>query len=388
MSEMTLRLTARDPIIARDGRPFGAGQGNRMRGLAWPLPSVVAGSFRTALVKAHPQLDFSGEMPRRLMQVEVAGIFPAVKSTLYLPAPHDCVWHGETGQLYAARPFSDAPGGCDFPIAGLRPVSHCQDAQTPDFKPKRVPEWWPVEKLGDWLLEKPVIFDASFLNSPVQETRDHVCINADTGAASEGQIFSTSGLNITHLPRFGAEQSTRFYERFAEITLSARVAVNDVAFEHVKPLDIWHSLGGERRLVHWQSANTDRLWSCSETVETALAVADNVRMVLATPAIFEHGWRPGWLDKKTLTGKPLDDGPTLKLVGVSNTRWKAVSGWSLAPPRGPKPIRRMVPAGSVFFFEKIEGDGRALARNGWLQSISDGDQERRDGFGLAVWGIW
>ena len=48
MSVTMLRLTARDPIIARDGRSFGAGQGNRMHGLAWPLPSVVAGSFRTA----------------------------------------------------------------------------------------------------------------------------------------------------------------------------------------------------------------------------------------------------------------------------------------------------------------------------------------------------
>jgi hypothetical protein len=31
-----------------------------MRGMAWPLPSVVAGSFRTALVKGMAGLDFSG----------------------------------------------------------------------------------------------------------------------------------------------------------------------------------------------------------------------------------------------------------------------------------------------------------------------------------------
>ena len=55
-----LQLTPHDPLVARDGRPFGAGQGNRMRGLPWPLPSVVAGSFRTALVKAGSG-DFSGD---------------------------------------------------------------------------------------------------------------------------------------------------------------------------------------------------------------------------------------------------------------------------------------------------------------------------------------
>ncbi len=47
-----LQLTPHDPLIARDSRPFGVGQGNRMRGLLWPLPSVVAGSCRSALVKA------------------------------------------------------------------------------------------------------------------------------------------------------------------------------------------------------------------------------------------------------------------------------------------------------------------------------------------------
>jgi CRISPR-associated protein Cmr3 len=115
-------------------------------------------------------------------------------------------------------------------------------------------------------------------------------------------------------------------------------------------------------------------------------------MVLATPAIFDHGWRPNWLDAITLTGKPTSYGPTLKLVGVSNARWKAVSGWSLAKlkdqPRGPKPIRRMVPAGSVYFFKKVEGDGNILATNGWLNPVSDSLQDRNDGFGLAVWGTW
>ena len=123
-------------------------------------------------------------------------------------------------------------------------------------------------------------------------------------------------------------------------------------------------------------------------MQSALESASLLRMVLVTPAIFDHGWRPGWLDADTLEGKPIGDGPTLRLIGISNGRWKAVSGWSLASPRGPKPIRRMVPAGSVYFFEKVEGDGRILGTNGWLKSVSDAPQDRNDGFGLAVWGTW
>ena len=58
-----------------------------------------------------------------------------------------------------------------------------------------------------------------------------------------------------------------------------------------------------------------------------------------------------------------------------------------APPRGPKPVKRMVPAGGVYFFEVIHGTASDLAHR-WLLSVSDGDQDRRDGFGLAAWGTW
>jgi CRISPR-associated protein Cmr3 len=105
-------------------------------------------------------------------------------------------------------------------------------------------------------------------------------------------------------------------------------------------------------------------------------------MTLATPAIFRDGWRPSWLD----TGVPFEGGPRLQLVGVCIQRWRAVSGWSYKT-GGPKAIRRMVPAGGVYFFESTSDDNSALASR-WLRPVSDGKQEKRDGFGLAVWGTW
>jgi CRISPR-associated protein Cmr3 len=249
-----------------------------------------------------------------------------------------------------------------------------------------------VEWLGTSTIEYvPEWFDNGFLSAAKSETRDHVSLDAETGAAKEGLIFATAGLIVTHLPKFGVnveDKKLPFNKRFAEITLSARVMIDEQGFEHIETLNTWHPLGGERRLVHWQRNEAADLWKCPQPVRAALGGAEKIRMVLATPAIFDHGWRPNWLDANTLTGKPISDGPTLKLVGVSNARWKAVSGWSLAPTRGPKPIRRMVPAGSVYFFKKVEGDGNILAANGWLKSVSDSPQDRNDGFGLAVWGTW
>lgn len=388
-----LQLTPHDPLVARDGRPFGAGQGQRMRGLPWPLPSVVAGSFRTALIKATQGLDFSADIPQRLMQIAIAGVFPVHGGELYLPAPNDAVAEpNENGKgiklLHRVVP-QPITGGCDLPEDSLQPVMLSESQAGEDFKPAEVPAWWPVGKYAEWLLGNDVCFDSFFLRSPLQETRDHVCLDAERGAAAEGQIFATAGLNVPRLPRFFSVDGPRpWHERLAEITLSGRITIPDseMALTIGQQFGIWHPLGGERRMVHWQREEAETTgWNCPAGIRSTLATATKVRMVLATPGIFKHGWKPGWLTNG-LEGEL--SGVKLKLVGASNGRWKAISGWSLAPPRGPKPIRRMVPAGSVYFFEVGKpGDAAPLA-DLWLQSVSDEDQEQRDGFGLAVWGIW
>ncbi|MCS6849796.1 MAG: type III-B CRISPR module-associated protein Cmr3 [Gemmataceae bacterium] len=394
-----LELTAPDPVIARDGRPFGIGQGNRMRGLSWLLPSVVAGSFRTALVTATPGLDFTGDMPRRLQQVAVAGVFPSHDGELYLPAPLDCVWkqkddpkgEQERGQILRAAPQPlDGDSGTDLP-AGLQPVMLSRAQAAEDFKPATPPAWWPKTKFVDWLTTTLDVrdsdwFTAEFLRAPQPVMRDHVALDPGRGAAAESLIYATANLNVDYLPRHVAketdQQATNISNRFAAVQLSARVTVpasSGLALPN--PFRIWHPLGGERRLVHWQRCPRDvNGWACPAEVRAALANATQVRLILATPAIFRHGWRPD-----------LDNGPLrgfgLKLVGACTGRWRAVSGWSLAMPIGPKPIRRLVPAGSVYFFRCDQGAAAALA-DSWLQPISDDEQEQRDGFGLALWGIW
>ncbi len=385
-----LQLTPHDPLIARDGRPFGAGQGNRMRGLPWPLPSVVAGSFRTALVKSLPGRDFSGTMPQRLLnEVSVAGMLPAHANTLYFPAPLDCGWHKETKKIFRSAPQPvDDSSGTDLPD-GLQPVILTPEQAPEDFKAETPPAWWPLEKSVEWLTQSahtypPEWFTEAFLGSPRSAMRDHVVLEVHRGAAAESELFATANLHVTHLPRHGVKTDDRkqaFAQRFAEVQLTARVSIadgSDLALP--TPFCIWHPLGGERRLVHWQTSQTVRGWECPVEVKNALDQTERVRLILATPAIFTHGWKPD------LTKGPLQS-RGLSLVAACTGRWKAVSGWSLAPPRGPKPIRRMVPAGSVYYFRCEKGAAAQLAEL-WLQPVSDLEREQRDGFGLALWGTW
>jgi len=378
-----LEIICRDPIISRDGRPFGAGQGNRMRSLDWPLPSMLAGSLRSTLGKSADR-DFSGETAietaKDLLRVEIAGPLPQSSEQLYFPSPEDCVVDPKQRPLRAVPHQASNSGGCDWPERGLLPVQ----IQSPDdFKPDAAPAWWPEDRYAAWLAGEGIAFDRTFLRSAEIEERTHVRIDPDAGSAADENLFTTAALALSHLPRYGALG-------FAPITLSARVRAASWCGEAVAHLDTLHPLGGERRLARWKTTARPISWSCPEKIRKVLMATSRVRMVLTTPAIFKDGWKPGWLSDD-LIGTPPGANVRLRLVGANIRRWRAVSGWSLADlpgqPRGPKPVKRMVPAGGVYFFETVDGKSPGLAER-WLEPVSDDEQDRRDGFGLAAWGVW
>ncbi|MFN5927145.1 MAG: type III-B CRISPR module-associated Cmr3 family protein, partial [Roseiflexaceae bacterium] len=66
-----------------------------------------------------------------------------------------------------------------------------------------------------------------------------------------------------------------------------------------------------------------------------------------------------------------------------------LSGWDMAIGK-PKSSKRYMGAGSVYYLELAgtDADIATWVANMWFQNISDEDQSRRDGFGLAVVGVW
>jgi CRISPR-associated protein Cmr3 len=138
------------------------------------------------------------------------------------------------------------------------------------------------------------------------------------------------------------------------------------------------SAGGERRMVRWREANKT-LPSAPEAVLESVA-GGAVRVVLATPAIFQHGWRPERL---------FDAPPGSTLVAASVGRAEVVSGWDFATNKA-RPTRRCAPAGSVYFL-RLGGDSaarRAWAEAAWLQPLADSDTDRLDGYGSVLLGAW
>ena len=340
--------------LPRSGRFFATavrlarGKANRMRSLDWLLPSMVAGSLRSAIGKSAGRI-FSNEAASHqtaedLLEVQVSGGFPRVaehEGQMYFPAPHDCIVHPDDRlRPRRARPQPLDRGACDWPGSGLFPVLLADDESSEDFKPAAGPAWWPAERVTAWLSGESVTFDDQFLDAPEKEHRTHVRLDPHTGAADDGHLFTTVGLPLTHLRRYGlADEERVSTRRRAAITLAIRARARGWCREAASRLDVLHPLGGERRLAHWKaSRNRGRLAGSATHPRSTGYDVPRVRMLLVTPAVFRDGWKPGWLDGTRSSETPPGADVPLRLVGVSARRWRSRLG--LVAGRSPRPTER------------------------------------------------
>ena len=386
-----LQLTPRDPLIFRDGRPFG--NGVRMKGMAWLMPSVVAGSLRSLLGK-QAGADWSA-IRADLQNIHSSAAFPLINNTLYLPAPLD-ISHTSAG----TQPLSLSAGLSAG--EGWLASRHTDDYRTTlqlllppnSKKPLQGPPWWRADVLAAWLAGEVVSIAENkpdenkpdeaprFWQGAQEDLRTHTAIIDASGTAEEGRLFQTVGRDFSRL-------------HGDAVRLAVRVSDPGQYAEALRELDTLHPLGGERRLAHWQSTPCAG-WTCPSTPEKKPKTPeekqlkdakkdDIVRLYLASPADFGT-WLPDWLDRKTLQGTPPGcKGLKLQLVAARVERWQALSGWDYEK-RAPKQLRRLVPAGSVYYLRIVEGAGEILAQR-WLQPV----QERHtttQGFGLGAWGVF
>lgn len=408
--QVQLTISPRDPIIIRDGRPFGAGSegANRARSLDWLYPSTAAGALRTLVGKIWAECNTKGrhnpfhsdEFLSRIKQINIRGPLPVADGTLYVSRPLD-FWEYESGYRATLRPKPLLESeGCDLPNKNLWPLSVPSSE-----KPGRMSPFWSVDTINGWLAQdiKEDFSPGMVLHKFKKDERVHVRIDPITGMADDSQLFITQGLAIPDIdfrPQNVATGQVDENRAIKSTKIALLVETTDNELGSLLPkIDVLHPLGGERRLARFHTRDPIDAWKCPLAVQEVLGNARGVRMLLATPGVFRNGWLPGWIDSGTLEGTPPGaENVLLRLRGGSTRRWQALSGWSKEKgKRGPKPIKRVVSAGSVYFFEVVEGSARGLA-NLWLRSVSDinsdeedafdREQDLNDGFGLALWGIW
>lgn len=389
-----------DSFIARDGRPFGLFPGVRATSLPFPFPSTTTGGVRTRDgLDSDGVFDTSPANITRVKDLEVHGALlvqidnDARVVQWYVQAPADVLLLDASDKDPNKALVSRLIPGAPFPNAeanipdDLLPLYLSTKSRS---KPHGyAPRFWKWENLEKWLLDPRDfvvgdLYDFG-LNNLAQDERSHVAIEGETQASEEHSLFQTRGLEFTRQKR-GSNLASATRLALALSSDASNIS-QGVA-----------SLGGERRLVSWrghQGAIDLFNSECPKAIVDRIVEDRACRVVLLTPAYFEAGWKPGWI--------MTNDRLTLKAAAVG--RAQVISGWdfefvgkrsdgTIIQGR-PKPTRRLVPAGAVYFF-KLNGDESAL-RNWiaatWMRCISDDDntlptEPRKDGFGLGVVGTW
>lgn len=397
-----------DRLVVRDGRPFG-GENRTLRTLSWPLPPTTAGAVRTLVgsLMARGGPAFTDDHIELLKQISVQGPMLAVMResgfpNLFVPAPRD-VWMARTGDgikvgaMIPKRMGSDA--GTD--LSQLSAFACPPGAD----KPISPPAFWSLEAYVRWMTFDHVqsnVFEAStadpasalasylgfetagqasgerslhFRSGPAVEWRTHV--QMEGGQRKTGGLFSTSGLRFQHDERIAC---------WVELP-------DEVGDVFQSRSDVPGHLGGERGLarVTWREARqpVPGEWSSSSALAEPYRSGDLLRLVFLTPCPFARGWLPKWLDDR-LEGELPGTHLRVRLETAVVPRFVPVSGWSLAEPRGPKPMRKCVPAGSVYFFTVLNEDAYRPIRplDLWWSSVADDPQDARDGFGVVAAGRW
>jgi CRISPR-associated protein Cmr3 len=375
-------IEPRDPLIFRDGRPFQAVPGTKAVSLPFPFPSTTAGAVRTREGQ-DSEGRFQKDAVPRVKEIAVRG-----------PLLVELDETGDIGRWLVHAPYDalilepKPPESAEPTLTRLVPLEVGADVFTnlpqdlwlvgmlrPDpRKPsKNTPRYWYWEAFEKWLLEpgeKQVDVDDIGHDGPVQESRFHVGIDPETGAADveTGALFQTRGLEFT---RPVGDPDLRHVRRLALAVATEAPSLKDGP----------GFLGGERRLAVWRRSGVP-LPTCPDSLKSHVRRYRHCRLVLLTPAHFELGWRPTWLLSQA-------EGVTPRLRAIAVGRQRVVSGWDMDK-RRPKPARRLAPAGTALFLE-LSGDDDAIERwveRIWMSPVSDGQQDRLDGFGLAALGVW
>lgn len=144
-------------------------------------------------------------------------------------------------------------------------------------------------------------------------------------------------------------------------------------------------LGGESKGASYVEAEeVDSDIKLEEDTKERILKSRRFKLYLATPAIFKKGWLPNWLDKN-LHGQLPETKIKVKLLTAAVDRYHTVSGWNMVE-NEPKTGYRLVPAGSVYYFEIIDKDFKIDDLITELHESNISDIRKEEGFGISYIG--
>jgi len=336
---MFIRLRAVDNFFFRDAAPFDAGTDEKAVSLFPPLPSSYAGALASFLTTSD-----SSDKPR--IKIGFNGIVK--DGQVHFPRPLD------TKVIAAA----DDNGEDAYFIQTLKkvkaPVSSCP---LPDVLMTADTQRGEKDPPGTFFLKEQEM--NAYLGKNSQTL---VCVSL------EEQICDQNKVAI----RIDGESGNVVQGDMAQIQMISPGAVELlVEADPVKIADHQSvKLGGENR-----SASVQKMPGQPFNIRPGSGNR-YFKLYLATPALFKHGWFPGWLDPENFIGtfRYKKRMVKVRLICAATGRPLAAGGFGFDKRAGkmqPRELRMAVPAGSVYYFELLEGDFETAVKLFHGRCVSD-----------------
>jgi CRISPR-associated protein Cmr3 len=237
-----------------------------------------------------------------------------------------------------------------------------------DGKPAPAPRWWRHEDLVGWLAGERATVNRADCPSLWRRLQAHVSIRAESQTAEDGLLFQHDVVETI--------------ERDHEWAICVEAEFPDGAIPTIA------SIGGGRRLARVEPLESNVFEPPERVLSAFRAGSRGLRLVGVTPALFGAGWLPDGLGASNgaYRGRLPVLAYDLVLRSALVQRPANVVGWDMASNTS-RATARMVPAGSVYFFERADGGPFDDADAGvlWLTALGGRTEE---GFGRFVPGVW
>lgn len=334
-----IALNALDTLFFRDGKPFSMGEETWANGLFPPPLSVLYGALRTAYFSEHiGELKLANEEGDPTSELRINFSAYHAEGKYFYPCPLDIVQKkerkSEREPEFSLLELVERQADCFSSLYGVDLPMQLQSQAQVEEASGLIDEISLNEYLQSSSVPPDLLNTDNFLQD---EPKVGIGRNDRTGASDEGMLYRV-GMKRMHRLRLAVGYSC--------LTLSGTLM----------------RLGGEGKSVS-VSELTEK--PNVQEPEPFPKTGDFFKLYLATPAIFKEGWRP---TSETVPGA--------KLVAAVVGKPLHIGGFDMKPKNGqrsqPKPMRRAVPAGSVYYYQgtaEVQGN-----------SISDYGKEQ--GYGI------
>lgn len=357
---MIIKIDALDTLFFRDGKPFTIGGDTWGSGIFPPYPSMLYGALRSLyfsqnideLKNAAPVGETNTNDPTANLVIK--GLY-LQRAGLIFPVPLDCVKVKKSKKkiLTALNPMkSQSVSNCKTEVI-LRPANKEEVENVEDG-------WIDSSTLKEYL-------DGNYKNMSYQELSDFVLSEPKIGIGRNDKTHTA--------------EDSMLYRAGMKRLIDTSIIVEIEGLDKIPDKGVM-KIGGEGRPVSFTCITDDKL----KVPEPPEEINNKkIKLYLATPAIFKKGWLPDAIDENNLTGEI--NGIKLKLITAAIGRPVYIGGFDIK--NGPKPMKRAVPAGSVYYFEvQDESSGQDIINALQNKAISDEDKYKKQGFGIAYLGRW